>query len=296
MLRSFDTAALLRALDAQQEGVALIDDEGRIQHASPALQQACGGTISPGSTLQECLGCRHPIPDAGQVCVAARRPDGSRWRAELSIEPLGALTLVRLRAPPRAQNPELLLSIRRFTHDFNNDLQTISIHTELLSRWAHISPSVQEDIAILQESTRRACKRVARMQATLLSSPSLDSEVTILVLEENPSVLRLTSRILSRAKWDLVEADSLDKALLVLQAEPEQPFVVLVSGRSAEQAQDRLAALHEAHSALRILLCLTSPPPPVRQWGALGIHAALQKPYTPLDLTETVEDLLVLSR
>jgi two-component system cell cycle sensor histidine kinase/response regulator CckA len=125
-------------------------------------------------------------------------------------------------------------------------------------------------------------------------SPPLGSE-TILVVEDEPSVLNLIMRVLSDAGYKLSEAASCEEALAVTRDWEQGPDLLLTDvvlpGPQGGRALAEL--MQERYSGLPVLFMSGYPQPAIVHAGRLdeGIQF-LQKPFTPDVLIRKVSEVL----
>ena len=117
---------------------------------------------------------------------------------------------------------------------------------------------------------------------------------TVLVVEDEESVRKLTSHVLRRRGYDVLEAANAGEALLVCEQHHSSiPLLItdiVMPGMSGPDLADRLRPLHPE---MKILFTSGYTDAPAVEHG-LSTHtmAFLQKPFTPAELARKVRDVL----
>jgi CheY-like chemotaxis protein len=114
----------------------------------------------------------------------------------------------------------------------------------------------------------------------------------ILIVDDDESVRRLLQATLPRDSYAVLEASDGDQALELI--EQERPDLVLLDwkmpGRTGSQVLDELK---QRHPALPVVVLTAEHQPPQRALAeALGVDVFLTKPFSPMELLDTVERLL----
>jgi len=116
----------------------------------------------------------------------------------------------------------------------------------------------------------------------------------ILVVEDEPGLLRVLVRYLARLGYEAVAAARASEALEWFRADPEGFAAVLTDLSLPDmRGQDLVVRLRELNPALAVLVASGSPSALAQHPALEGARtASLEKPFTPRMLAEALEQLL----
>jgi CheY-like chemotaxis protein len=158
----------------------------------------------------------------------------------------------------------------------------------------------QQAVVILQEFQQRFGfpnleydTRLSYRPAEHYSSAELDG-LKILVLDDDPSILRIAELLLSRSGAIVVTADDVQKALaIVADDEPDLILSDLVLGR--ESGHDFLRRVRQVDERLPVV-ALSAYAPSIAQLAKEGFASFISKPLTQEQLTRTLATLPAVSK
>lgn len=117
---------------------------------------------------------------------------------------------------------------------------------------------------------------------------------TVLVVDDDPLILRVVSTVLDLEEFDVVTADSADGALAYLQTSRPEVVVcdVMMPDMDGFELCERIRQDPE-HARLPIILLTARDGDEDRRRGAeAGGDAYLTKPFSPLELIDEIDRLL----
>ncbi|MDG1477995.1 MAG: response regulator [Myxococcota bacterium] len=296
MMSSLPTLALLNALDT---ALALLNADGSIQHASPALLSLCGHERLEGMRLEDALGAAVRWED-GAATVSAFRPDGMQWEARLSRHKLEGVTLIRVASGPSAA--QLAALTRKFSHDINNQLQVIAISGGTLIAGSTPGSPDWEDATEICDAVEKAHQQLSMLQRHARSVPSvqkpapvtqvsIDADATTILLVDNSEIVREAAVIvLERSGYQATAISNADAALDLFASGVMRWSLVILSMELNHTSGIRLAQmLHRLQPDLPVLLCIASGQEPSdAECKAAGITAIIQKPFSHTSLLDAV--------
>ena len=115
---------------------------------------------------------------------------------------------------------------------------------------------------------------------------------SILVVDDDPAVLTLLSRILSSAGYRVVEASDGKQAVARFMEEPTDLLITDLIMPEQEGVQTITTLLHDYPHLKTIAISGAAKGRYLKIAGMLGAHAVLQKPFQKEDLLATVKRLL----
>ncbi|MEQ9401383.1 MAG: PAS domain S-box protein [Longimicrobiales bacterium] len=115
----------------------------------------------------------------------------------------------------------------------------------------------------------------------------------ILVVDDDPVVRRSTAKVLGRMGYDILEADSTEQALVVLEGrEGPPPLIVSDMVMSGASGAELAAAVHERWPSVAFLLTSGYSDDEMDLAKAPAGIPLLQKPFTPAEILGRVRSLL----
>ena len=297
-MSSLPTLALLNALDT---ALALLNADGCIQHASPALSSLCGHDHLEGVRLEDALGAAVRWKD-GAATVQAFRPDGMQWEAHLSRQEVEGVTLVRVTSGPSAA--QLAALTRKFSHDINNQLQVIAISGGTIIASSTPGSPDWEDASEICDAVEKAHQQLSVLQRHARSVPSVQEKppvapasidvdaATILLVDNSEIVREAAVTVLERSGYQATAISNADAALDLFASGVMSWSLVIVSMELHHTTGVRLAQmLHRLQPDLPVILCATSgQEPSAKECEAAGITAIIQKPFSHTSLLDAVAD------
>jgi len=191
-----------------------------------------------------------------EVEAVARRTDGTRVPVQLRITPVscetGVLMLALVRDVSARRELERLRHLqataRKTAHDLKNLLGVVVSCGEFALEEAPDQPELRADLTEIMRAAERAAALAASLQLDAAELDRLDTSPngvrdpipasddtgsalreTILVVEDEEALRRLTTRILSERGYDILTASSFDDATTVWEA--HRPTIdLLVTG------------------------------------------------------------------
>ena len=116
----------------------------------------------------------------------------------------------------------------------------------------------------------------------------------ILVVEDEPGLLRVLVRYLARLGYEAVAAGRASEALEWLRADPEGFAAVLTDLSLPDmRGEDLVVRLRELNPSLAVLVASGSPSALARNVALEGARTvSLEKPFTPRMLSDALDELL----
>jgi CheY-like chemotaxis protein len=115
---------------------------------------------------------------------------------------------------------------------------------------------------------------------------------SILVVDDDPDVLRLLSSILSTAGYRVLEASDGKQAVARFTEEPADLLITDLIMPEQEGVQTITTLMHNYPRLKTIAISGAARGKYLKIAGMLGAHAVLQKPFHKQDLLDTVRKLL----
>lgn len=116
---------------------------------------------------------------------------------------------------------------------------------------------------------------------------------SVLVVDDDPLILRILSTILDLEEFDVQTAENADEALALLESAAPALVVtdVMMPGMDGFELCSKIKADHGPKLPV-ILLTAREDDDAVRQSQECGADAYLTKPFSPLELIDAIESLL----
>lgn len=130
---------------------------------------------------------------------------------------------------------------------------------------------------------------------TKQTQPMRGGVETILLVEDEPSVRELTSHVLRQLGYTVLEADSGEQALSLVQQHTQTPIHLLLSDVVMPRMSgcELMQKLHAVRSDIKVLLMSGYADEAIARHGALEPGVAfLQKPFSPETLASKVREIL----